>query len=40
MNSFEEPEKVTTVYSESKEMLPVLKKTIPARSVTVLKVKK
>ena len=40
MNSFEKPEKVVPVYSESKEMLPVLKKHVPAQSITVLKVKK
>ena len=40
MNSFEEPEKVSPVYSESREMLPVLKRNVPARSVTVLRVKK
>ena len=40
MNSFEEPEKVAPVYSESREALPVLKRLVPARSVTVLKVKK
>ncbi len=39
-NSFDEPEKVVPAYSESKEMLPVLKRTVPGRSVTVLKVKK
>lgn len=40
MNSFEEPEKVAPVYTEGNEHLPVLKRTVPARSVTVLKVKK
>ena len=38
VNSFEEPEKVVPIYSESREMFPVLKRKIPGCSVTVLKV--
>lgn len=38
VNSFEEPEKVVPVYAQSREMLPVLKRTVPGCSVTVLKV--
>ena len=38
-NSFDEPTKVAPVYSKSMETLPVFKKVVPARSVTVLKVK-
>lgn len=38
VNSFEEPEKVSPVYQESTELLPVLRRTIPGRSVTVLKI--
>ncbi len=38
MNSFDEPKKVVPVYTESLELLPVLKRKIPGCSVTVLKV--